>query len=232
MKKSLIALLLTSVCLLPNLFADLTIVQKVDGMGQVMESTTKIKGGRTRIDASPATSIIMDLKTGEMISLMHTQKSYMKIPSQMAQAALAGMKKMQGDQAAAPSIVPTGKKDTISGYAAEEYTYNQAGMKMSLWLTKALPDYATVLKEMGEAFSQGPMAAMMKNFGLDFGALPGFPIRTVNELQPGQTITSTVVSVSTQTIPDSAFDIPTDYKVMTMPSLTPPAATDAPAVTK
>lgn len=231
MKTSLPLLaLLASLALGPTLHADLMITQQVEGMGQNMESTTKIKGSKTRVDASPATSIIMDLKSGDMISLMHSQKKFMKIPSQMTQAAFDGMKKMQGGKGGL-TPTPTGKKDVISGYASEEYTSTVAGTKITLWLTKALPDYQQVLKEMGVAFSQGPMAAMMKNLGVDFTTLPGFPIRTVNEIQPGQSMTTTVTSVSIKPLPDSDFEVPADYQAMTMPSLTPPAAA-APAVSK
>ena len=233
MKKFPAVVLLACLCLLPDLRADITIVQQIDGDGQNRESTTKIRSDKTRIDASPATSIIMDLKSGEVISLMHAEKKYVKIPSQMTQAALESVRKMQGNQAAAPpNLAPTGKKESISGYPTEEYTLNFGGHKLSLWLTKALPDYQDVLKQMAAAFSQGPMAAMVKNLGMDFTTLPGFPIRTVNEWQPGRLLTSTVVSVSTAPIPDSDFEIPASYQAMVIPSLTPPAAADSRAVSK
>jgi hypothetical protein len=220
--------LLTAVCCLTSLHADLTIVQHVDGMGQNMDTTMMFKAGRTRVDASPQTSMIMDLKSGEMISLMHAQKSYMKIPSQMAQMAMDAMKQSSGTAKSGMALTPTGKKDTISGYPAEEYTATIAGMKMTMWLTKAVPDYANLLKQMSDAFAQGPMAVMMKGIGLDMAALPGFPVRTVNELQPGQTVTSTVLSVSSKPIPDSEFDVPADYKQMTMPNFGPPTQPAAP----
>ena len=231
--KTLGAILLLFVCLLSTVQADLTIVQKMDGMGGDMETTIKIKAGKTRVDASPATSIIMDAKTGEMINLMHAEKKYMTIPSQMALAAIESMKKMQGDQTGpAPSPAPTGKKETISGYPTEEYTCEVAGSKVSLWLTKTLPDYQAVLAEMSAAFNQGLMSTVMKSVGMDFATLPGFPMRTVNELQPGQTITSTVESVSTKAIPDADFEIPVGYQAMKMPTLTPPGTEEAPAVKK
>ena len=226
-------LLLASFGLLTNLHADLTIVQKIDGLGQDMESTTKIKPGKTRVDSSPAHSFIMDLNTGAMITLMPAQKKYMKIPSEMAQAVVDSMKKTAGDQPATPSVpTPTGKKETISGYPAEEYTCIFNGTKMTLWLTTALPDYKAMLQEMATAFKSGPMAAMTKSLGLDFAALPGFPIRMINELTPGQVMTSTTVSVSTKPIPDLDFDIPADYTELKMPMLTPPAAEQPPALSK
>ncbi len=124
------------------------------------------------------------------------------------QNAVDSMKKMQGDSAQKPQLTATGKKDTISGYAAEEYTATIAGSKLSLWLTKAIPDYEKTLKEMSAAFSQGPMAAMMQSYGLDMANLPGFPVRTVNELQPGQTVTTTVESINTKPLADSDFEVP------------------------
>jgi hypothetical protein len=204
--------------------ADLTIVQKLEGAGQNMESTTKFKDNRTRVDAAPGTSIIMDLKTGDIISVMHAQKSYMKISGAMAQQAIEQMKKMQGEQTGKPQLTPTGKKDTISGFASEEYTTSIANSKMAFWLTKALPNYQDALKQMSAAFSQGPMAAMMQSLGLDINTLPGFPIRIVQDAGGGQTMTSTVISVNAKPIADADFAIPSGYKELTMPNLTPPGA--------
>lgn len=203
--------------------ADLTIVQKIDGAGQNLESTTKFKDNRTRVDATPGSSIIMDLKSGDIISVMHTQKSYMKISGAMAQQAMEQMKKMQGEQKEKPQFVATGKKETISGYPAEEYTATVAGSKMSFWLTKALPDYQSALKQMSAAFSQGPMAGMMQSLGLDLNALAGFPIRIVQDAG-GQKMTSTVTSVSTKPIAETEFAVPAGYKEINMSTLTPPGA--------
>jgi hypothetical protein len=225
MKKSLLLAACCSLTLLGAARADLTIVQKVEGGGQNMESTTKFKENKTRVDAGPGTSIIMDLKTGDIVNVMQAQKSYMKIPGAMAQQAMDSMKQMQASQGAAkPELTPTGKKETISGYASEEYSTTIAGAKMHFWLTKALPDYQSALKQMSAAFSQGPMAAMMQGLGLDIGALPGFPMRISQDADGGQTMTSTVVSVNTKPVADSEFAIPAGYKEITMPNLTPAGA--------
>ena len=206
--------------------ADLTVVQKIEGMGQNLESTAKFKGSKTRVDAAPNTSLIMDLKSGEMIQVIQAEKTFLKVPAQVAQAAIDSMKKMGGDNPEKPQLVPSGKKDTISGFAAEEYTCTVAGTHLALWLTKALPDYDKALKEMSAAFTQGPMAAMMQSYGLDMANLPGFPVRTVNEVQPGQTMTTTVVSVSMKPIADSEFEVPAGFKEVSMPTLTPPAGAE------
>lgn len=207
--------------------ADLTVVQKIEGMGQSMESTARFKGSKTRIDTAPGTSLLMDLKSGDMVQLTQSQKTFLKVPGQFTQAAIDSVKKAAGDNPEKAQLAPTGKTETISGFAAEEYTCTIAGTHLALWLTRALPEYDKALKEMSAAFSQGPMAAMMQSYGLDMASLPGFPVRTVNEMQPGQTLTTTVVSVSTKPLEDSEFAVPADYKEISMPTLTPPAATDA-----
>ena len=45
-------------------FADLTIVQSVEGMGPVSQMTMKIKGDKARIDVSPQMTMIIDAKNG------------------------------------------------------------------------------------------------------------------------------------------------------------------------
>lgn len=202
--------------------ADLTVVQKVEGPGEDVENTYRVKAGKTRMDTTPGTSIIMDLKTGEMISLVHTAKIYVKVSGETARKAIEGIKQPQGSAAdPKPTLAPTGKKETISGFAADEYTCTVAGGKMTLWLTRALPDYELALKEASGALGQGPL---MQSDGIDMATLPGFPIRTVLEVRPGETMTRTVLSVSTKPVADSEFEIPADYKEVMVPVLTPPEA--------
>ncbi len=220
-------LLATASCLLGAswLQADLTIVQKVEGFGQSTESVTKYKNGKTRMDVATGSTIIMDSKTGDTISLLHAQKRYLKAPAEVVRAAVDGMQGTltngSGDK---PAFVATGKKETIAGYPAEEYTATVAGAKIALWLTKQIPNYEQVSRELSAAFKQGPLVVMSQNFGLDLSDLPGFPVRTINELKPGQIITATLVSVSSDPIPDADFEIPAGYEAIATPELTPRAA--------
>ena len=209
--------------------ADLTIVQKVEGMGQAYENTSLFKDGKTRVDTSPDTSLILDLKTGETVSLNRSQKSYLKVSGDMARAAIASVQPTPANPPEPRSpLAPTGKKETVSGYEAEEYTCTIAGVKMSLWLTKALPDYQEALRELNAGFKAGSMAVLMQNYGFDLSTLPGFPVRTVLKILPDQTMTRTVVSVSTQPIPDTEFQVPPDYKEVTATTLTPPVVQPIP----
>ena len=209
----------------PSARADLLITQKVDGMGPAgMETTTKVKGDKMRVDATPEISMIVDVKSGDMVNLMHAQKAYLKVNGDMAKTLLAQMKQNQGGAATAgkPELKATGAKETINGYACDEYAGSTAnGMKFAFMLTKALPNYEAALKQLADAMKNGPLAQQTQGMGLDFGTLPGFPLRTTMELG-GQKMTSTVTNVSTAALPDADFATPAGYKEMAMPTMTPP----------
>ena len=210
-------------CLLgaATLRADLTIVQKVEGLGEATQSVTKYKDGKTRMDVTPGATIIMDAKSGETINLLPARKRYFKVT---ADAVKAAVENVEGGHDSKPQLAPTGRKEVIAGYPAEEYSATVAGSKIALWLTRAIPDYEQASRELGAAFKQGPLAAMSQNFGLDLANLPGFPVRQVKELERGQTVVATLVSVSTRPIPDADFEVPADYQAITAPELTPRAA--------
>lgn len=216
--------ILSAVCGVASLRADLTIVEHVDGIGQTRDATMMVKAGRTRVDPSPGVSLITDIASGETISLLHAQKMYTRFHT--AQAAILAMELPNMPQNGGISLTPIGRKETIGGYASDEYTCTPhlpanvsekhwtaaAGMKTTLWLSKSVPDYASILQEMSAFYVEGPLAPRLKSlFGSDLAALPGFPVRIVYEFQPGQAVTSTVVSISNKPIADSEFDIPVDY---------------------
>src|SRR5437667_7210828 len=62
--------LLVGACLLLSTSADLTIVQKVEGVGGGGEMTMKIKGDKMRIEISPEITTIFDGGTGELTNLI------------------------------------------------------------------------------------------------------------------------------------------------------------------
>ena len=219
--------LLTTLCAAR---ADTTIVQKIDGMAGVStESTIKIKGDKMRVDATAGMTMVLNGGSGEILNIMHSQKSFMKIPAALATAAFSSMAGKQAEAATKPKLTPTGKKDTINTYACSEYTTDIAGKKVNMWLTTALPNYQAALKELTNSMNKGPLAAAMQSFNVYTDDLPGFPIRTTSEVESGQTITATTVSVDTKPLADADFAVPAGYKEMTMPTLTPPAAAGTPA---
>ena len=79
MKTIVLACLLSWLCV-PGVRADLTVVQKVQGQGQDMENTWWFKGAKTRVDTSPATSIIMDLGPARRLTSCTHRKLTSRFP--------------------------------------------------------------------------------------------------------------------------------------------------------
>jgi len=101
--------------------ADLVIVQKVEGGGQSGEQTIKIKGDRARTDLNPTVSMITNGATGEMITLMHTGRTYLKVPAEQTKAMLEQLQKFRTGTEPA-KLQPTGKKEKIGDYDCEIFT--------------------------------------------------------------------------------------------------------------
>jgi hypothetical protein len=199
---------------------DLTITQQIQKEGPPQEAnvtmTMKIKGGKMRLDLNPQVSSIVDLKTGDMISLLHQQKLVMTIPGGL-------IKSLQGAHAqeAAKSVganpippKPTGRKETISGYACEEFETIANDMTVHLWLTKDLPNSEKLMSELSTLAGADPFRGLTKD-----QQLPGFPIRTVVDAKRLGKTTLTVVTVSESPIADSEFMVPDGYRTMQTPPL-------------
>lgn len=195
--------------------ADLTITQqlKQDIAGKATETTLtmKMKGDKMRMDGIPQMSNIVDLKSGDVTSLLHQQKAVATIPG-------ATVKSMNDERTAKnPAMEPpkaTGKKETIGGFACEEYEASLGGAKIQLWLTKELPEVEKKMKELSQlSASSDPVQGMLKDQNIS-----GFPMRTVMKMPGAGTMTVTVVALSEDPIPEAEFVIPSDYKPMALPS--------------
>lgn len=209
--------------------ADMVIVQHVDGMGQKSDMSIKMKGSLIRTDVNPQVSTITDGDSGEVTTLMHQQKVYMKIPASQTQELMKSMqtKTAPGSSpAAAPILKPTGVKEKVNGYDTEKFTSEVAGMKMNYWIAKDFPNYARVLAQLSR-LQQGGLGAMAKGMAPDPARFGGMPIKT--EIEMGaQKITSTLVSVKEEPVDAKEFEMPADYKAMPMPSFGKPASSAAP----
>ena len=102
--KPLLAALLLSAA---PLRADLVIVQHVDGSGQSGDQTIRIKGDKARADLAQQVSMITNGATGEVVTLMHAQRTFLKITAAQTKAMMEQMKKLQPN-AEPPKLTPTG----------------------------------------------------------------------------------------------------------------------------
>ena len=198
--------------------ADLTVVQSIEAGGSTNRVTIKIKGERARIEINPESSMIVDTKTGEVITLMPKDKSVLRLSAEKAKDLAYKGSVLRKDIDTSIEIVtpkPTGKKDKINGYEAEEYVAETPKYRATYWVAKTYPDYQVILRQM--KLLQNPAFASARKPMPDYYDFPGLPIRTKITLQGLPEATSTIVSVSQASLADSEFNVPADYAEIHLP---------------
>lgn len=206
----------------PESRADLLVVQRVDGMGQSGEMIIKVQGQRSRTDMAGQISVIRDAASGESVTLMHAQKSFLRI----SDAAATALREKMMDQlpsahpSAAPSpgpkLQPTGQKEKIGPYDTEEFRSQIGAMTVHYWVAKTFPNWSAVLSQLQQVQQNG-LDQLMKNHApqpADFG---GMPVRTEVEIGD-QKVTTTVIRVEEKPVAASEFTVPADYQERPAPS--------------
>ena len=215
-----------------NVRADLTVVQTLDAPGAAANQITIFtKGDKMRIDTSPQVSTIVDGKTGDIVTLMKDQKCAVRISAEKMKAATDMIKKFSDKSDSEPAKPkPTGRKETIKGYEAEEYVVDRGHFKASYWLAPKYPDGAAILRQLQAVKSEMWNSANPNE--LNFRDFPALPIRTVVDVGGGK-MTTELVSVKQDPLPDTTFAIPADYREvkgpeMLLPGQSAPAAAPSP----
>jgi hypothetical protein len=198
-------------------FADLTIVQTVEGMGPGTQMTMKIKGDKARIDVSPQMTTIFDAKKGEMINLMREQKMVVRMSADKMKAAAELIRKSKGkENAEKPKIVATGKKETVNGYQTEQYVCEMPNFKATYWVAASYPDGASILRQL-QAIKMDALSGQSGQMP-DYRDLTGVPVKTVISAG-GKEITTTLNSIKQDALSDTEFTVPADFKEMDMPDI-------------
>jgi len=247
MKTIFYSLVLTAFVVLP-VRADLTIVYSTmvqpashagkpqttpTGVAIATNMTIKVKGDKARIDASPQITVIFDRKTGELINLLNDQKTIVRISPDKMRAIADMLNKFSSSKANSdkPRLTPTGQRETINGYDTEQYTYEGPDFKATYWIAPNYPNGAAVLAQLQSIKSEFWDAANTKM--PDFRDFPGLPIRMrmiVGKANPAgghggrapdhpAEITSTITGVSLDSIADSVFTVPANFKETKLPDI-------------
>jgi hypothetical protein len=195
--------------------ADFTIVQKVEGKGEAKEIVLKIKGDKIRMETSPQMTLIVEGRTGDMLTLMNAQKKIIRISGEKSKA-IAEMSAKYGGTSEKTKIVATGKKVTINGYEAEEYIAESKAFKAHYWIAPGFPNSAEIMKQF-QTIIPAAWADFAKGM-MDYRELPGFPLRTEINLGEGEVVT-TLVAVKTDPLSDAEFVAPKDFTEMKMPNI-------------
>lgn len=214
MKTTLLVLLSTAA--LATVRADLTVTQEFEqeSPAQKMTVTMKIKGDKVRMDGNPDLTTLIDVKSGDTKNLMHSQKKVMAIPGAL-------IKQIQAHQSAGksadkiPAPKATGRKETINGYACEEFEIDAEGSKIQVWLTKDLPAVQRVMSDLAKLSADtDPLKGVLNSEKLE-----GFPMRTVIQPDSGGKATVTVVALNEEPLPDADFEVPKGYEPVQVPGM-------------
>jgi len=198
---------------------DLTIVQKVEGIGSFKQITTKLKGDKARVEMSPEMTTIIDNKSGEMLNLMNGKKKFLRISANESKAIAQLASKYGGDSSIAtakPKLKPTGKKEMINGYEADEYVRESPSMKESYWIALKYPDSVAILKQL-QTIAPAAWNDVAKGM-FDYRDFPGLPLRTIVKTT-GSEIISTITSIKQEPLSDAEFSIPKDFEELKVPNL-------------
>lgn len=200
-------------------WGDLTVVQKVEGVGSVRQITTKLKGDKARVEVSPEVTTIIDNKSGDMLNLMNTKKRFLRISADKSKAIAELASKYSGDSAAAAErskLTPTGKKEMINGYETEEYVRESPSVKERYWIALKYPDSAAIVKQL-QAIAPAAWNEIAKGV-LDFRDFPGLPLRSI-VMKDRKEITSTIVSIKQDSLSEGEFSVPKDFQELKVPNI-------------
>jgi hypothetical protein len=198
--------------------ADLVVVQKMDSAMMKGDITMKMKGDQARIESTGgpiATTVILDLKSNVMATLIPAQKMMMK-------ANLADLKKMgeaqmksQGVDLTTLKPKDTGTKEKVGEWDCEIYELSMGpNMTVKMWISKDYPNAKAIseqMKKLSAAMSSNPAMAEIN--------LDGVALKTEMTMGPGGKMTTSVVSIKEEPVADSEFALPTDYKEIPMPGV-------------
>ena len=194
--------------------ADLITQQQIVTPNYTGVAAIMIKGTKIRMDTyagqPQALSTITDLNTGDTITLLHTQKLYLKSSGHLMKQA-----RPSGTASRAPVPQPTGKTQKVGNYDSELYMWtNSRGITGTVWVAKNYPDYARI---------RADYAVLDKTTGADtdmtpaLSALPGMVVRS-QVAGGGQTITLALILAKEEPLDASLFGIPRNYKELPRPT--------------
>jgi hypothetical protein len=203
--------------------ADLVLQQKIESTMINGIVTTQIKGDKIRVDmpATPqgAMSTIMDLNSGDSVTLLHQQKVAMTVPGAEIKQMVENMKAARAaavTNAVPPQFHDTGKAEKVGDYDTEIYIWSSPdGANQTVWVARNFPDYVHIKVQM-DTLNNSPVAQLSKGTAPDISTLPGMVIKTQMEMN-GQQVTSSLVSAKENPVDAAIFQTPKDYQAMAQP---------------
>jgi hypothetical protein len=214
MKRSLVA-----VCGIPFVLmssrADVTVVQTLDSAMMKGEMVMKVKGDKARTDMPAGMmgnmTVLMDVKAGESITLMHGPKMMLRMKTGDAMAAAA----VAVDAAKIEKPKATGQKEKVGVWDTEVFEADTGMGPARMWVAKDFPNYAAVQKELKRISEATTKGRTFDPSNFDMG---GMVVKSEMSSPVGKII-STLVRVETKNLDAKEFEVPQGYTEQKMPAI-------------
>jgi hypothetical protein len=214
MKRSLVA-----VCGIPFVLmssrADVTVVQTLDSAMMKGEMVMKVKGDKARTDMPAGMmgnmTVLMDVKAGESITLMHGPKMMLRMKTGDAMAAAAAAV----DAAKIEKPKATGQKEKVGVWDTEVFEAETGMGPARMWVAKDFPNYAAVQKELKRISEATTKGRTFDPSNFDMG---GMVVKSEMSSPVGKII-STLVRVETKNLDAKEFEVPQGYTEQKMPAI-------------
>lgn len=177
-----------------------SLTYEIDAEGDKQEMTFRVKGSRMAFEMPSAQGgkVILDTEKEEAFVLIPQQRMYMKAPaSKFAENA---------NRTPTGTFEITDETREILGYKTRKVTYTEGGETTILWMTGEVGSFMPL----DGPLSQNVPPALAEAF--PNGAMPLEMIST----DSGETMTLKVVALKEESLPDSEFQIPSDYRALDM----------------
>ena len=219
--KRIVPIAVLSLAGVPWSQADLTLEQDMEGGPQKGRMVMRVKGEKFRLDMPGGTagplSTIVDIKTGNTITLLHERKiAISRSGAQIKEAQEAKAKAAGVDPSKKvdpPKPQPANRTERIGEYDADVYTLPQDDAMETLWIVNNFPHFPAIREDLLR-LSQASTGGIHRAGTLDVATLPGMVVKRQKE-RGGQKMTITLTNVSQSAIEDSFFERPEDYKPVT-----------------
>ena len=196
---------------------------------------TKIKGEKVRFDAGTMTSTIYNVETRGQIVLDHNQRTFTSQSASQLKELNDRINLLTNNQnnrtQEKTAYKETGNQSSINGYQCKEYKTKTPFGTLILWMTDDFPNSDEVNQALKHAYSGFPGPSQ---FLPGDSSPPGFAVRfeTTTDIPTGgqqsnsrsnqlgdskkpevysQKTTTTILSVERTEIPNSEFEIPSNY---------------------
>jgi Domain of unknown function (DUF4412) len=113
-------------------------------------------------------------------------------------------------------LKPSGKKDTVAGHTAEQYSFKDAGADITISAASGFPQK---LSNLGQQIMSGQQDATMENAFKKLSKMGLFPVKLVVTREGEVSMSLEFVKYDEKKLDDALFVVPTDVKFTPMPKM-------------